>query len=252
MGHGSPQVSEKSMNKDYESENKEPHDLYEEFEESVFSIFENMSIDNTIIQITESLQTTQDSIIGKFEIRDTLELYRQDIKSKKVNKESIAELYFSLIMKSKNKEERAQKTFLLACIYTSLAQIAFWDDRMITAWRAISKAQYFLGLLSGLSDPFAQALAERASKGGKKASDNAKYAKKRIIDLLIEERPQGGWHTPKNTAYVLADPLLKIIEKEKLTLPKNREDLIQHLLNLILDDKDAKHAYNNSSLSPAQ
>ena len=63
------------MNKDYESENKEPHDLYEEFEESVFSIFENMSIDNTLIQITESLQTTQDSVIGKFEIRDTLELY---------------------------------------------------------------------------------------------------------------------------------------------------------------------------------
>lgn len=240
------------MNKNYESENKESQDLYEEAQESVFSIFENMSIDNTIIQITESLQSTQNSIIGNFDIQDTLEFYRQEIKNKKTNKGSIAELYFSLIMKSKNKEERAQRTFLLACIYTSLAQIAFWDDRMSIAWRAISKAQYFLGILSGLDDPFAQVLTERASKGGKKASDNAKYAKKRIIDLLIEERPQGGWHTPKDTAYALADPLLKIVEKEKLTLPKNREDLIHHLLNLILDDEDAKYAYNNSSPSPAQ
>lgn len=250
MGH--PKVSEESMNKNYESENKESQELYEEILESVFSIFENMSIENTIIQLTESLQSSQDSIIGNFDIQDTLKLYRQEVKNKKTNKESIAELYFSMAMKSKNKEERAQRTFLLACIYTSLAQIAFWDDRMSTAWRAISKAQYFLGILSGLDDPCTKVLTERASKGGKKASDNAKYAKKRIIDLLIEKRPQGGWHTPKDTAYTLADPLLKIIEKEKLSLPEDREDLIHHLLNLILDDEDAKHAYNKSSPSPAQ
>lgn len=177
--------------------------------------------------------------------RETLNAYSEKIKDNTINSHHVEDHKFYLLTKT-DKKPRINAARALVYIYTATAQLEHNQNRDITAWKAMAKAQYYRGLLTGLDDPNTHLVNERASQGGKARAQKIKQqkhftqiAEQTMLDLLNKMVPQAKWRNYSTAAEAVVDPLLEAIKIDGIQLTSDRDDLKSILMNLIMEYKDA-------------
>lgn len=213
------------------------------------------SLKQSINFALEDIQTTLEYLDEQFPnqgLPELLESIENKLQLHEMSMDDIATHHFFLVTEKNRRDPDGEKrtkmwrALILACAYASLAKAFLASNKTVLAWHTLSRAEYYCGLVEGLSYPVIDGKTKRARKGGETAARNAKHVQKVIIDLLISQKPATGWRNIRTCAEVLADHVLEMAEKEKLSLPRGRNDLIHFIENFIYDDKDAQNAFNQS------
>lgn len=173
-------------------------------------------------------------------IREMLNIYSEGIKENSINDNTIQDLSYTLLLET-NKESRIGDATKLTFIFTAIAELEKKQSRIITAWKAIAKAQYYYGLLTGLDDPNTYLSNQRASQGGEARSlklMQQKLPQQIMLDLLYKMVPQNKWRNFPAAADAIFDQLIEKLQTEAANFTQNEIDLKADLLNLIAEHKD--------------
>lgn len=178
--------------------------------------------------------------LTKLGMRETLNTYVEKIKNQTIDSYKIAD-YSAYIARETDKKSRMGCARELVYIYTALAELEQNQSRAITAWKAMAKAQYYYGLLTGLDDPNTYLINERASQGGEARSQNLKEQKllqQIMFDLLYKMVPQNKWPNFPAAADAVFGPLIEKLRNEAVNFPQNESDLKAKLIDLIAKHKE--------------
>lgn len=173
-------------------------------------------------------------------IREVLTIYREEIKNQTIDTHTIEDINNSLVFET-NKNYRIRDATKLVYIFTALAESEQNQSRIITAWKAKTRAQYYYGLLTGLDDPNTYLINERSSQGGEARSQKLKkqrVPKQIMLDILNEMVPQDKWRNYPAAAEVVFGPLIEKLRAEGVSLPQDENDLRAELINLMEKHKN--------------
>jgi len=172
--------------------------------------------------------------------RELLNIHSQRIKEQSIDSHTIEDLHYN-VLNGVDKSLRIIDATKLVYTFTALAELEQQQSNAITAWKAMAKAQYYHGLLTGLDDPNTFLINERASKGGDARSQNInqkKLSQKIMLDLLYKMVPQNKWRSFPAAADAVIGPLIKKLRSETLTLPLTENELKADLTDLVAKHKD--------------
>lgn len=172
-------------------------------------------------------------------IREALTVYSEEIKNQTIDTHTIEDLNCNLVHGT-NKNLRIRDATKLVYIFTALAELEQNQSKVITAWKAMTRAQYYYGLLTGLDDPNTYMISDRASQGGEARSQKLKQhklSKQIMLDLLHKMVPQDKWRNYHMAADAVFGPFIEQLRTEAVNLPQDESDLKADLTNLIVKHK---------------
>lgn len=224
---------------DIERENLRQHQR-----ETAFYFLDNISFDCTIKDLLFRIQDIEKNVFNEVSTEENLEPTISQIKNLEIDHTKIEDLNYEFL-KVNTKQNRAKTSISLSLIHISLAKIAQANNQEIIAWRAVSKAEHYLGLAEGLTDPYAEMCKKRSQSGGYKKAKNAKNDKilkiklhNRIIAVLAEVRSDRGHLLPRNVADLVATRLITEREEGGISFCMSEDDLRSDILNLIINEKN--------------
>lgn len=237
-------MSQKIKNEEPEQKYLNPEDCCVPVKNSAIAILENMEINKALDNLIRKISDQYKDFLSVYNIKEEIEEVKRKVLALEINDQTIIDYYFNLsgFSGAIKREDHIEMALYTSLIYVSMAQITSEDDRPSMAWRAISKAEYNLGLSTGLINYSALAKSERSEKGNQQRHQNKLYIKKVILDTMIKHRPIKGWSTVVRAVDGIIETMEKIIKNENLKLPKNKDYLVDVLRNIISDDDELLEA----------
>jgi len=210
---------------------------------AISPIIGDLTIEDRLSLFIHDLNLYTEEEYGESDAQKLIDIISQEILSNETNKNTVAMLHYEFLF-SKDLEVRKRKLIQLTLIYTAAAQSALENGSILKSWQAIAEAKYYLAYYAGLNDPVERNKVERAQKGGIQKAKNTEILKQAIIILLKEKRPKRGkWRSSQDAAIAIVDDFKSIAEKEGISIPSDKNDLIYMITNLIHEDKDANKAF---------
>jgi len=210
-------------------------------QETAFYFVENVSLDCTINDLLFRIQDIEKHVFNEVSTEESLETTISKIKNLEIDHSTIENLKYDFL-KVSTKNKRAKTSTFHSLIHISLAKIAQANNQEVMAWRAVSKAEYYLGLAEGLTDPYAEMCKKRSQSGGKQKAKNAKDKKilknnlhNRIIAALAEVRSDRGHLPPRTVSDLVATRLIAEREVGEISFSMNEDDLRSDIFNLIIE-----------------
>lgn len=210
---------------------------------AISPIIGNLTIEDRLSLFIHDLNLYTEEEYGESDAQKVIDTILQEILSNETNKSTVAMLHYEFLF-SKDLEAKKRKLIQLTLIYTAAAQSALKNGSTLKSWQAIAEAKHYLAYYAGLNDPVERKKVERAQKGGNQKAKNTETLKQAIIMLLKEKRPKKGrWRSPQDAAIAIVDDFKAIAEKEGISIPSDKNDLIYMITNPIHEDKDINKAF---------
>ena len=204
-------------------------------EESAFYFIENIDLTHSLNALEERMDSLNQGIYDNGGTSELIEFAINHIQNKATNHETILDIHKQLIFTGK-KSKRTECATALFFIFLALAKIAKNENREIISWRAIAKAEYYLGLIEGLTDPFSKLCSERGKKARNQRTQNERNLEKRIEELLIEAQASYYIQTPFSLAAAVVDNLTTERDSGKISFTRSRDELIATIISRIIDN----------------
>lgn len=219
------------------------------FQDTVSAIIDNKRIKSSMDRLTLALSEHMSTVYGEENSQAIIDTYLEELLNGRIDAHTITKLEIEIKFKNKplKKEENSTQ---LALIYTAIAQHFLNRELESKAWTALSEAKYYLAYHFGLTDPAKNKLIDRAQKGGRQKSQNARDLKELVKTLLTDKKPKKGWRNPQEAAYDIASELAIKAQEYNLPIPANRDDLVHKVINMINDDEEIKAAFESPTGRP--
>lgn len=179
---------------------------------------------------------------GESDAQKLIDIISDEIRNNKINKSTVSKHHAELLS-YKNLEKRNKKLILLTLIYIAASQSTLENGSILKSWQAIAEAKHYLAYYAGLNDPIERKKVERAQKGGNQKAKNKNTLKQAVIMLLNEIINKKRVRLPQDAAIAIADDFKAIAEKENISIPSDRDELIHMLTNLIHEDKEINKVF---------
>lgn len=203
-------------------------------EESAFNFIEKIDLAYSLSALEERMDSLNQGIYDNGGTSELIEFSINHIQSKATNHATILEVNTKLIFTG-NKSKRAECATALFFIFMALAKIAKNENREIISWRAIAKAEYYLGLIEGLTDPFSKFCSERGKKARNQRTQNERNLENRIEALLTEAQASYYLQTPFSLAVAVVDNLTAERDSGKISFTRSRDELIAMIISRIIE-----------------
>lgn len=216
--------------------------------DSISEIMVFNQLEEEIASIGEGIKTYYWATCGEIEssedcdLVESLEFCLKKIESGDITKLFLADLHHSTIF-GKSRDIKEKCLIALAEIYLAIAHALFCKGDIIRSWNAACRSRNYLSYLLGMRDPVLHAKHDRASAGGKKKAANAVRAKDLVVDVIRNKKPKRKWRNAAIAVDEIIDTVIDLIKEEALSLPAEKGELTHYLINLIMEDEDAKKAY---------
>lgn len=220
--------------------------------ESIQSIMKNKTIETEILSIKNEVEiyhslteTADDEEKGQdsdYNIEKSIKSILEKITNGEITNTLLSNLHFSTIY-PKEPKEKEKSLIALSEIHLAIAQAALEENNLTWAWGAAHRARGYLSYLIGMHDQTNHAQYNRAKAGGLKKSANKNKANEMMIDVIRQKRSSKGWKSPSAAVDEILEPIIELIRKENFKIPTERSELTHHLINFIIENKEAKKAF---------
>lgn len=212
------------------------------------------TIENMINKINELLEQNDFASNSK----EKIEKYKDEIRSGKINHETIINNHFNLFAAKTRKTKEA--TIILQClILLAYASIAEENSSLLIAWNLLSRANFNLGLYKGLTDPEKSTHAERGRIAAEKRLKKSEADYALLIHLMNDLKPSKGWSSTLAAAQIVGKEIVSRAREEGTLNNKSAEELkeieenqIQNILNCIVVNSEISKIYHSKPKKNAQ
>lgn len=186
-----------------------------------------------IEKLISRLQDTTELLEPGVKIKRKLTNIRTQIKKNLITNETIEDYNQQFVMGIGSWKEQTECTYMLACIYTAIAQIHLHNGDTASTMMSIMEASSFYGFAAGLSHPRRISEQKRAIAGGKKKALIQKQKLDQAIYLLQYQKT----NTKHSNARAAAKEIAALYQKFcglELGIPQGPiENTIEELTKLI-------------------
>ncbi|MGH8381333.1 hypothetical protein [Pseudomonas sp.] len=220
-----------------------PSDNWTEKPVSALEVLENATVEQTIIELLDSLQETEGVLRPGSNIQPKLAAICIALDDISFTKTDLVWIHGDIAMDHGTWHRQTESAHELACIYAAMITIEQKKENIARTISAIQKAAYFSGLAAGYSHHRKTVAVEKARKAGLTKAAISAEINNQLIKLLKSKRPRNGWPGAGNAAKFLAPLLLEFITEE---LKAKKADLgsVQSVIhNSIENDKNVRQAY---------
>lgn len=205
------------------------------------------TIENMISRIDELLEQNNFASSSK----ENIEKYKDEIRSGKINHETIINNHFKLFTAKKRKTK--EDTIILQClILIAYASIAEENNSLMIAWNLISRANFNLGWYRGFTDPEKSAHAERGRIAAERRLKKSEAEYALIIQLMNDLKPSKGWSSTLVAAQTVGKEIASrareegaLGDKSAEELKEIEEDKVQYILDRIVVDSEISKIYHS-------
>lgn len=199
----------------------------------------------TLSESIEYLQKGIDSINhGIFDEGSTPKLIDftiSGIKNGIVDHTTIAKLHAELLLtrekaKGAERQKKAELATSIFFIFLAAAKIAKNENKEAASWKAISKAEYYLGRIEELTDPALKLRSEIATHARDRRTQYENSLKTRSEEIIKRLQASNSKSTPYEIAAHAARTLITERDAGELSFTKDSDDLIQEIMNKIIEN----------------
>lgn len=205
------------------------------------------TIENMLYKINELLDQNDFASNSK----EIIKKHKDNIRSGKITKETLANDYFEQFIAKTKKTKEA--TIISRCLtLLACASIAEENNSLLIAWSLISRANFYLGFYSGFTAPEKSAHAERGRIATEKRQKKSEADYALLIQLMNELKPSKGWSSTLAAAQTVGKEFVSRAREEGAFSNKSAEELkeieeskMQEILDYIVVKSEISKIYHS-------
>lgn len=216
---------------------------------SIREIIKNHGLRETIKDMISKINELLEQNDFASNSKEKIEKYKDEIRSGKISHDTIINNHFKIFTAKTKKTKEA--TIILQClILLAYASIAEENNSLMISWNLISRANFNLGLYSGLTSPEKSAHAERGRIAAERRRKRSETEYALLIHLMDDLKPSKGWRSKLAAAETIGNEIISRELKEGSLRDKSAEELkeikenqTQHILNCIIENSEILEIY---------
>lgn len=205
--------------------------------------FENITVEQTVGNLLDKIQETEDVLSPGKKIKLKLTLLCKEIDELTTTRDDLAWLNGIIVTDQGSWEEQTHTAHKQACYYAAMTLIEQKNGNIVKTMAALSKAAYYAGRAAGYSHHRKITAVEKARMAGLTKASITTRINIKIIELLSTNKPRHGWNGIHHAAELLT-PLLHHFLNNELDLKKADFKSVYSVITIrIHDDIDVLRSY---------